>query len=82
MALGCEYDMVLSHPEPHRPATTSRISRLGAGGARAAALVTLARHDVSGTTLTPRELRAMRRTPPTSHARLLVQSPWLGTYLA
>ena len=71
-----------SHLEPHRPKTTRRTGSPGTGGARAAALVTLARHDVSGTTLMPRKLRAVRRTPPTSHARLLVQSPWLGTCLA
>jgi len=59
-----------------------RIGSTGAGGAWAAALVMLARHDASGTTPTPHELGAARRTPPISHARLLVQSPWLGTCLA
>ena len=61
-----------SRPEPHRPMTMSRTSSLGTGDARAAALVALARHDASGTTPTPHELRATRRAPPVSHARLLV----------
>ena len=61
---------------------TSHTSSLGAGGAQAVALVALARHDANGTTLTPHELRATHHALPVSHARLLVQSPWLGTYLA
>ena len=71
-----------SHLEPHRPTTTSCTSSLGAGGAQAAALVALARHDAGETTPTPRELRATLHAPPESHTQLLVQSPWLGTYLA
>ena len=71
-----------SHPESRRPTMTSRPSSLGAGSAQATALIALARRGTGGTTLTLRKLRAMRRAPPVSHARLWVQSPWLGTYLA
>ena len=41
MSLGCEYDMVLLTPKPHRQAMTLRIGSTGAGGARAVALVAL-----------------------------------------
>ena len=71
-----------SHQEPHRPTTTPRTSSPGAGGAWATALITLARHDAGATTLTPRKFRATHCTPSAPHARLLVQSPWLGTYPA
>ena len=55
---------------------------LGAGGALAAALAALARHDASKTTPMLRESGAARRSPPISYDQLLAQGPWLGTYLA
>ena len=61
---------------------TSRISSPGADGAREAALVVLAKHDASGATPTLHELMATHRVPSVSHAQLLAQGPWLGTYLA
>ena len=64
-----------SHPEPHQPATTSRIGSPDVGDARAATLVTLARHDASKTTPTLRESRAARRSPLISYSQLLAQGP-------
>ena len=54
----------------------------GAGGAQAAALTVLARHDASKATPTLREPGAARHSPPISYDQLLAQGPWLGTYLA
>ena len=61
--------------EPHQPTTKSRTSSPGAGGARAATLAVLARHDVSKITPTLCESRATRRSPPISYDQLLVQGP-------
>ena len=68
--------------EPHQPTMKSRTGSLGAGGARAAALAALARHDASNTTPTLRKSGATRRSPPISYGQLLAQGPWLGTCLA
>ena len=61
---------------------TSRTGSLGAGGARAAALAALTRHDASKATLTLPESGAARHSPPISYDQLLVRGPWLGTCLA
>ena len=68
--------------EPHQPMTKSRTGSPGAGGAQAATLAVLARHDASKITPTLREARAARRSLPISYDQLLAQGPWLGTYLA
>ena len=68
--------------EPHQPTMKSRTGSLGAGGAQAATLAVLARHDASKTTPTLRESGAARRSPLISYDQLLAQGPWLGTYLA
>ena len=60
----------------------SRPGSLGAGGAWAAALATLARRDASKATLTLREPGAARHSPPIPYDQLLVRGPWLGTCLA
>ena len=62
--------------------TTSRTSSPGAGGAWAAALAVLAKHDASKTTPMLLESRTARRSPPTYYDQLLAQAPWLGTCLA
>ena len=61
---------------------TSRTGSPGAGGARAAALAVLAKHDASKTTPMLLESRTARRPLPTSYDQLLAQAPWLGTCLA
>jgi len=60
-----------SHPEPHRPTTTSHTSSPGADGTQMAALAVLAKHDANRATPTPHKLRVTRRAPPVSHAQLL-----------
>ena len=54
----------------------------GAGGAWAAALAALARHDASKATPMLREPGAARHSPPIPYDQLLVRGPWLGTCLA
>ena len=68
--------------EPHQPTTKSRTGSPGAGGAQAAALAALARHDTSKITPMLRKSRVTRRSPLISYDQLLAQGPWLGTYLA
>ena len=54
----------------------------GVGGAQAAALAALAKHDTNKATPTLRESRAARHPPLISYKQLLAQGPWLGTCLA
>ena len=68
--------------EPHRPTMKLRTGSPGAGGARAAALATLARHDASKATPTLCEPGAARHSPLIPYDQLLVRGPWLGTCLA
>ena len=71
MSLGHEYDMVLLTPRAHRPTMKLRTGSPGAGGARAAALTALAKHDTNKATPTLRESRAARHPPPISYDQLL-----------
>ena len=68
--------------EPHRPTMKLRTGSPGAGGARAAALTALARHDTSKATPTLREPGVACHSLPISYDQLLAQGPWLGTCLA